>query len=114
MPDFDFLDAIKTTEGYKWAHVLCSIFVPDITYADASRLKVAEGIMSINQQARFRGVSQDKHLWSDNLDVLTTLTVRPALYVISPETGLSLIAETVIRRFTQLAVGYQASDSDLS
>jgi hypothetical protein len=57
MPDFDFLDALKTTEGYKWAHILCSIFVPDITYADASRLKVAEGIMSINQQARFRGVS---------------------------------------------------------
>lgn len=56
MPDFDFLQALKTTEGYKWAHILCSIFVPDITFADASRLKVAEGIMSIGQQVRFASV----------------------------------------------------------
>lgn len=56
MPDFDFLQALKTTEGYKWAHILCSIFVPDITFADASRLKVAEGIMSIGQQPRFSSV----------------------------------------------------------
>lgn len=56
MPDFDFLQALKTTEGYKWAHILCSVFVPDITYADATRLKVAEGIMSMAQQARFSGV----------------------------------------------------------
>lgn len=57
MPDFDFLQVLKTTEGYKWAHILCSIFVPDITFADATRLKVAEGIMSIGQQRRFSGVS---------------------------------------------------------
>lgn len=56
VPDFDFLQALKTTEGYKWAHILCSIFVPDITFADASRLKVAEGIMSIGQQPRFSSV----------------------------------------------------------
>ncbi|KAJ9119411.1 hypothetical protein QFC24_005644 [Naganishia onofrii] len=94
MPDFDFLDALKTTEGYKWAHILCSIFVPDITYADASRLKVAEGIMSINQQARFRGTCTICHKTGDGAVI---------------EFGFELTAPpTALRKY---ALTYRASPS---
>jgi hypothetical protein len=47
MPDFDYLHAVKPTEGYKWTHVLCATFVPELQWSDGSRLKVTEGIMSL-------------------------------------------------------------------
>ncbi len=38
---------MKPTEGYKWAHILCSIFVPEVMYTEAIRLRVAEGISAL-------------------------------------------------------------------
>jgi hypothetical protein len=47
MPEFDYMHAIKPTEGYKWAHVLCSTFVGDLQWSDGQNLRVTEGIMSL-------------------------------------------------------------------
>ena len=53
MPDFDIMQAVKPTEGYKWAHILCSTFVPHLQWSDGAHLKFTEGIMSLkpNQYA---------------------------------------------------------------
>ena len=42
-----YLRVCKPTEGQGWAHVLCSVFIPEITFSDASRLRVVEGISTI-------------------------------------------------------------------
>ncbi|THH17442.1 hypothetical protein EW146_g3363 [Bondarzewia mesenterica] len=44
-----FLRACKPTEGQGWAHVLCSVFIPEVTFSDASRLRLVEGITVIPQ-----------------------------------------------------------------
>ncbi|TFK48404.1 hypothetical protein OE88DRAFT_1634553 [Heliocybe sulcata] len=46
LPD-TYLRACKPTEGQGWAHVLCSVFIPETTYSDASRLRLVEGISTI-------------------------------------------------------------------
>jgi hypothetical protein len=38
------LRACKPTEGQGWAHLICSLFMPELTYTDASRLRFVEGI----------------------------------------------------------------------
>ncbi|THV02548.1 hypothetical protein K435DRAFT_749271 [Dendrothele bispora CBS 962.96] len=45
-PD-SFLRACKPTEGQGWAHVICSVFVPEVTFTDHSTLKLVEGISAI-------------------------------------------------------------------
>lgn len=47
MPEFDFLQAVKPTEGYKWTHVLCATFTPDLQWSDGGHLQLTEGIMSL-------------------------------------------------------------------
>ncbi|KAJ7809042.1 hypothetical protein B0H14DRAFT_3090942 [Mycena olivaceomarginata] len=47
-PD-SFLHARKTTEGQGWTHVLCSVFIPELTFTDASRLRCVEGLSSISR-----------------------------------------------------------------
>ncbi|KAF7370427.1 Lid2 complex component snt2 [Mycena sanguinolenta] len=44
-----FLHARKTTEGQNWTHVLCSVFIPELTFTDASRLRSVEGLSSITR-----------------------------------------------------------------
>ncbi|KAJ7255431.1 PHD-zinc-finger like domain-containing protein [Mycena haematopus] len=44
-----FLHARKTTEGQNWTHVLCSVFIPELTFTDASRLRCVEGLSSISR-----------------------------------------------------------------
>lgn len=36
------LDAFKPTECNNWAHVLCSIFIPEVVFSDTARLKTVE------------------------------------------------------------------------
>ncbi|GAC95348.1 potential Snt2p-like DNA binding protein [Pseudozyma hubeiensis SY62] len=36
------LDAFKPTECNNWAHVLCSVFIPEVVYSDTTRLKTVE------------------------------------------------------------------------
>jgi hypothetical protein len=48
-PD-SFLRACKPTEGQGWVHILCSVFVPEVTFTDATRLRAAEGISTIPRQ----------------------------------------------------------------
>ncbi|OCF76650.1 hypothetical protein I204_02349 [Kwoniella mangroviensis CBS 8886] len=45
--DFDLLSALKPTEGRRWAHILCSIYVPEVGFADPSRIKTVEGVMEV-------------------------------------------------------------------
>ncbi|KAJ7504211.1 hypothetical protein B0H11DRAFT_2154460 [Mycena galericulata] len=47
-PD-SFLHARKPTEGQGWTHVLCSVFIPELTFTDASRLRFVEGLSSISR-----------------------------------------------------------------
>lgn len=45
-----FLRASKPTEGQGWAHVLCAVFTPEISFSDVSQLRLVEGISSIPKQ----------------------------------------------------------------
>lgn len=36
------LDAFKPTECNNWAHILCSVFIPEVVYSDTARLKMVE------------------------------------------------------------------------
>ncbi|EIW75100.1 hypothetical protein CONPUDRAFT_112361 [Coniophora puteana RWD-64-598 SS2] len=44
-----YLRAAKPTEGQGWAHVLCSVFAPEVTFTDVSRLRFVEGISTMPQ-----------------------------------------------------------------
>ncbi|KAJ7252562.1 hypothetical protein C8J57DRAFT_1661627 [Mycena rebaudengoi] len=45
-PD-SYLHARKPTEGQGWTHVLCSVFIPELTFTDAARLRSVEGLSTI-------------------------------------------------------------------
>ncbi|KAJ8589556.1 hypothetical protein M405DRAFT_933391 [Rhizopogon salebrosus TDB-379] len=45
-----FLRASKPTEGQGWAHVLCAVFTPEISFSDVSQLRLVEGISTIPRQ----------------------------------------------------------------
>jgi hypothetical protein len=49
-PNDTFLRACKQTEGQCWSHVLCAVFMPGITFSDASRLRLVEGISSVERE----------------------------------------------------------------
>ncbi|KAI0675865.1 hypothetical protein C8Q78DRAFT_353648 [Trametes maxima] len=46
-PPDSYLRACKPTEGQAWVHVLCSVFIPEINYSDAARLRLVEGVSAI-------------------------------------------------------------------
>ena len=48
--DAGFLRSGKPTEGQSWVHTLCSIFHPDVQYADAGLLRTVEGVSTIPAQ----------------------------------------------------------------
>ena len=54
--DFDIFSAFKPTEGNLWAHVLCSLFIPEVLYRDPKTLKVIEGITTLPEE-RWQEVS---------------------------------------------------------
>lgn len=43
----EFLRAWKPTEGRGWVHAICSIFIPEIQYTDATQLRYVEGMSSL-------------------------------------------------------------------
>ncbi|KAL1663438.1 hypothetical protein GGF50DRAFT_116024 [Schizophyllum commune] len=51
-PPDSFLRACKPTEGQGWAHILCSVFVPDTCFTDTKTMRVVEGI-SVIPRARW-------------------------------------------------------------
>ena len=55
-PPDSYLRACKPTEGQAWVHVLCSVFIPELMYSDATRLRLVEGISAIPQH-RWQNVS---------------------------------------------------------
>jgi hypothetical protein len=50
-----FLRAAKPTEGQAWAHVLCAVFCPEVTFSDVVHLRLVEGISTI-PRARWSAV----------------------------------------------------------
>ena len=46
-PADSFLRVCKPTEGQGWVHLACAVFVPEVTFSDAKRLRVVEGISTI-------------------------------------------------------------------
>ena len=55
-----FLRAQKPTEGQGWVHVICSVFIPELTFSDTTRLRLVEGISVINPH-RWLTVSPNHH-----------------------------------------------------
>ncbi|TRM57900.1 hypothetical protein BD626DRAFT_438803 [Schizophyllum amplum] len=53
-PPDSFLRACKPTEGQGWAHVLCSVFIPDTCFTDPATMRVVEGI-SVVPRSRWTG-----------------------------------------------------------
>ena len=47
-PPDTFLRAQKPTEGQGWVHIICSVFIPELTFSDTMRLRLVEGISVIN------------------------------------------------------------------
>ncbi|KAF9512676.1 hypothetical protein BS47DRAFT_1393978 [Hydnum rufescens UP504] len=47
-----FLRVAKPTENRGWVHALCAIFAPELQFADASRLRLVEGLSTIPQWKR--------------------------------------------------------------
>lgn len=45
--EFDLLSALKPTEGNRWAHVLCSAWLPELVYTTPAALKLIEGISNL-------------------------------------------------------------------
>lgn len=45
--EFDILAALKPTEGRRWAHVLCSAWIPEVQYSNPATFKVVEGITTV-------------------------------------------------------------------
>ncbi|KAF9560108.1 hypothetical protein CPC08DRAFT_708307 [Agrocybe pediades] len=48
-PADTFLRASKPTEGQGWTHVLCAVFTSELTFADASRLRLVEGLNTVSR-----------------------------------------------------------------
>ncbi|KAF7308348.1 Zinc finger protein 1 [Mycena chlorophos] len=48
-PPDSYLHARKPTEGQGWTHVLCSVFMNELTFTDANRLRCVEGLSSITR-----------------------------------------------------------------
>ena len=46
-PPDSFLRVCKPTEGQGWVHLACAVFVPEISFSDAKRLRIVEGISTI-------------------------------------------------------------------
>ncbi|EAU90390.2 ZNF1 [Coprinopsis cinerea okayama7 len=46
-PADTFLRACKPTEGQGWTHVICAVFLPELSFTDASRLRLVEGMSTI-------------------------------------------------------------------
>ncbi|KAI0791951.1 hypothetical protein C8Q75DRAFT_610949 [Abortiporus biennis] len=46
-PADSYLRACKPTEGQAWVHAVCSVFIPEVSYTDATKLKLVEGISTI-------------------------------------------------------------------
>lgn len=47
--DIGFLRARKPTEGQGWVHILCSLFASEVSFTDATRLRLVEGVSAIGQ-----------------------------------------------------------------
>ncbi|KAF5319058.1 hypothetical protein D9611_012669 [Ephemerocybe angulata] len=48
-PSDTLLRACKPTEGQGWTHVICAVFTPELTFTDAARLRLVEGMSTITR-----------------------------------------------------------------
>lgn len=48
-PADTLLRACKPTEGQGWTHLLCAVFTPELTFTEASKLRLVEGMSTISK-----------------------------------------------------------------
>ena len=48
--EFDIFSAYKPTEGRRWAHVLCSTWMPEIVFTNPGIFKTVEGIATLPRE----------------------------------------------------------------
>jgi len=107
-PADTFLRAQKPTEGQGWVHVLCSVFIPELTFSDTTRLRLVEGISVINPH-RWLTVSPPTHTHRSFV-AKHRWTSSPAASV-AKEAALLSVAAIVPRNSTSLAPGPPATGS---
>ena len=78
-PADSFLRVCKPTEGQGWVHLACAVFVPELTFSDAKRLRIVEGISSIPNH-RWSTVCNSS-IFVEIADANSQLT---AMYVVQP------------------------------
>ena len=66
-PADSFLRVCKPTEGQGWVHLACAVFLPEIMFSDAKRLRIVEGISTI-----------PTHRWSTVRSSPTCETLKPS------------------------------------
>lgn len=103
-----FLRAEKPTEGQGWVHVICSVFIPELTFSDTTRLRLVEGISVINPH-RWLTVSPAFASYPQPVGDLSFSS--PAAYV-PGEAVLWSAAATAPRNSTSLVLGRPATGSD--
>lgn len=106
-PPDSFLRACKATEGQGWAHVICSVFSPELTFTDASRLRLVEGLSTIphHRWATVSGMVYDTRSPDSSGN-------RDAVYV-TCRVALSLNVATAQRIITFPAHGSKVTSSAL-
>ena len=105
-PADSFLRACKPTEGQGWVHILCSVFVPEVSFTDATRLRVAEGISTIPRQ-RWTSVRTSSVVHTDSLSLLYSVVI----FVVK-QVALSFDAAIASRSTMRHARGKTGTGSD--
>jgi len=110
-PD-SFLRACKPTEGQGWVHVLCSVFMPEVSFTDAARLRVAEGVSTIPRQ-RWLSVSLQPLNSHGSISVFGRNAVYVARLVAQSPNAAIVLRSTTHRARGRSATGLVLSCSQL-
>ena len=94
-PSDSFLRACKPTEGQGWVHILCSVFVPEVSFTDATRLRVAEGISTISRQ-RWTSVKKSFIVQTESFSLLYSVVHFVAKEVV-PSFDAVIVSKSTMR-----------------
>lgn len=67
IPPISAVEAYKATEGNNWAHLVCAVWMPDVTFSHPERMSLVEGAGNLSP-ARYEAVSNLQNLlllWID-------------------------------------------------
>lgn len=92
-----FLRVCKPTEGQGWVHLACAVFIPEVSFSDAKRLRMVEGISTI-----------PTHRWSTVrggcvlAQTTNTKMLDPAMHVMQPSRRRSRPMQRLLCRVSHL------------